>query len=173
MSLGNGGEFRNPWLARATKYSAACPSPRILSAKSCDVEGALSPSSASRQVSRLLGSPWIVGSGKLPGIAGGDDPQDPLVQPRSMFCAESGDHWDGLAVPVMTESGETISHRTHNLLQFWNVVESIATLTTDLSVFGMLLVGDKSFWVNAPVRREVVSVLMMESHHTKPYVSLY
>lgn len=36
----------------------------------------------------------------------------------------------------------------HNLLQFWNVIESIATFTMVISVFELLfgsLVGDESF----------------------------
>jgi hypothetical protein len=44
-----------------------------------------------------------------------------------------------------TESCETISNIIYNLLQFWNVIESIATLIGDLSVFGARLVTDKSF----------------------------
>ena len=48
--------------------------------------------------------------------------------------------------------GKTFSNRMHNLLQFWNVIESIATFTVELSVLELLLVGGESFWVEAPVR---------------------
>ena len=59
----------------------------------------------------------------------------------------------------------------HNLLQFWNVFESIANLTTDLSASGTLLIGDKSFWED--MRVEVVCASTLVAHHTKPYVSQY
>jgi hypothetical protein len=48
--------------------------------------------------------------------------------------------------------------RMHNLLQFWYVSGSIATLTVAVSVFESfrLLVGDKSFWVDLLVSIKVV-----------------
>ena len=66
----------------------------------------------------------------------------------------------------------------HNLLQFWNVIETMATLTGELSVFEPLLVGDESSWVDTPMRIEAsyrrrVCASTLEAHHTKPYVSLY
>ena len=57
----------------------------------------------------------------------------------------------------------------YNLLQFWNVFESIATLITDLSVSKTLLARDKCFWVD--MRIKVVYASMLGIHHTKPYVS--
>jgi hypothetical protein len=41
-------------------------------------------------------------------------------------------------------SGKIIPHKLHYLLEFCHVVDSVATLTTDVSVFGPLSVGDKS-----------------------------
>ena len=58
------------------------------------------------------------------------------------------------------------------LLQFCNVIDNIATLTTDVSVFKLLSVGDKSFVVEAPVSIEVVNPSRLGAHHTKPHVSL-
>ena len=61
----------------------------------------------------------------------------------------------------------------HNLPQFWNAIESMATFTTVISVFGplRLLVGDKSFWMDAVVRVKMVILSGLEAHQTKLYVS--
>jgi hypothetical protein len=60
----------------------------------------------------------------------------------------------------------------HNLLQFWDVTESIATLTTDLSVFGPLLVWDKSYWVDAPENRSRVCFNVKSSPYETLYISI-
>jgi hypothetical protein len=62
----------------------------------------------------------------------------------------------------------------HNLLQFWNVTESMATFTLVIVVFGplKLLVGCESFWVNALVSIKLLILSRLEAHHTKLYVSL-
>ena len=57
----------------------------------------------------------------------------------------------------------------YNLLQYLNDLKSIATLTTDTSVSGTLLVGEKSFWED--MRVEAVRASTLGAHHTKPYVS--
>jgi hypothetical protein len=54
------------------------------------------------------------------------------------------------------ESGKSIPYGIHYLLQFCNSVDSIATLTTDVSVFEPLSVVGKSSGVEAPVRINVV-----------------
>jgi hypothetical protein len=61
----------------------------------------------------------------------------------------------------------------HDLLQFWNVVESIATFTV-ISVFEALglLVGGESSRVDAIISIEVVILSRLEAHHTKLYESL-
>lgn len=56
----------------------------------------------------------------------------------------------------------------HNLLQLWDVIESIATLTTDLSVFGPLFVWDRSDLVDAPENQSRVCVNLKSS----PYETL-
>ena len=65
---------------------------------------------------------------------------------------------------LLTESGRTISRKMYNLLQFWNVIGSIATFTLAIA-FGLcrvLLVGDKSFWENPSARhRKFVSIKVM------------
>jgi hypothetical protein len=48
------------------------------------------------------------------------------------------------------------------LLQFRDVVDSMPTLTIDLSVLGPLLLGDESFWVDASVRISVVVLSFRE-----------
>jgi hypothetical protein len=60
------------------------------------------------------------------------------------------------------------------LLQFsnLNVIDNIATLTTDVSVFKLLSVGDKSLGVEAPVSIKVVNPSRLGAHHTKLHVSL-
>ena len=86
-----GDKVRNP-IARRTKYLVVCPSRlRVLSAKSCSVEGAVSPWSVSGEVSHLLVSPRIVGTGMPPGREL-DTSLDSLVRSRPMFSAESGGH---------------------------------------------------------------------------------
>jgi hypothetical protein len=50
----------------------------------------------------------------------------------------------------------------HNLLQFWNVTESIATLITDLSVLGPLLAEDKSLGERPRKNRIRVCVTIIE-----------
>jgi hypothetical protein len=67
----------------------------------------------------------------------------------------------------------TIPHRMHNLLQFWNVVESIAIFTA-ISVLGALRLsaGADSFWEETLVSIEIVILSWLEAHHTKPYVPL-
>ena len=70
------------------------------------------------------------------------------------------------------ESGRTTPHKLDNLLQLRNVIESIATFTIAKSEFG-LLVGDRSFWVDASRENRSRVCTMLETHRTKPYVSLY
>ena len=62
----------------------------------------------------------------------------------------------------------------HNLLQFLNVFESIATFTIAMSAVGPfgLLVGDESFWVGAFVNIEVVLPSKLKANHRNLYVSL-
>lgn len=48
------------------------------------------------------------------------------------------------------------------LLQFCDIIDSIATLTTDESAFGPLPVGDKSLGVEALVRIKVVILSVYE-----------
>ena len=45
----------------------------------------------------------------------------------------------------------------HSLLRFWTFFDSIATLTTDVSVFGPLSVAD-TLGVKAPLRNNVVNL---------------
>jgi len=60
----------------------------------------------------------------------------------------------------------------HNLLQSWNVIETIATLTIDILVLGPLIpLGEESFR-GFPVNTKVVGLSRLEAHHTKLYVSL-
>lgn len=51
----------------------------LLACGTCGVEGILSLRSTGREVSSLNVSSRIVGTGKLPGIANGDDPRESLV----------------------------------------------------------------------------------------------
>ena len=53
----------------------------------------------------------------------------------------------------MTELNWTAAHRMYNLLQFWNVIESMATFTVAMSVLGLLglLFGNESFEVDTSV----------------------
>jgi hypothetical protein len=64
----------------------------------------------------------------------------------------------------------------HDLLQFCDVIDSIATLTPvtgpAASVFGTLLVRDKSLGVEAPVRTEVAIISRLRAHRTKLYLFL-
>jgi hypothetical protein len=48
------------------------------------------------------------------------------------------------------------------LLQFRDVIDSMATLTIDLSVFGPLLLGDESFRVDVSARISVVILSFRE-----------
>jgi hypothetical protein len=64
------------------------------------------------------------------------------------------------------QSGRTIPHRMHNLLQLWNVFESIATFTIVISV---LLVGEKSFCVGA----SWASKLWFHEAESSPHKSLH
>ena len=58
---------------------------------------------------------------------------------------------DGCAVSIMrNEVRREDLHKTHNLLQIWNVIGSIANLITDFLVFGQLLLEDGSFCVTLP-----------------------
>ena len=68
----------------------------------------------------------------------------------------------GDAGAVMSESARTIPHNMHNVLHFWNVIESIATFTP--------LVGNESF--GRPHSIKVVIPSKLEAHHIKLYVSL-
>ncbi len=87
--------------------------------------------------------PRTVGTGKLPGRAGGGIHRD-LLWPKSMFCAVRGDNWDGGLVAITSDNiREDNPYRTHHLHQSWDIVDSIATLTEE-SVFEPLSVGDKS-----------------------------
>ena len=65
---------------------------------------AVSPWSASREVLRLLVSPWIVGTGKLSGRELMDVTPDSLAWSKSKLCKEMGDDWVGLAVSVVHDS---------------------------------------------------------------------
>jgi hypothetical protein len=62
----------------------------------------------------------------------------------------------------------------HNLLQFWDVIGSIATFTLPILVFGplRLLSGDRSFWVSVTVNIKVDSI-KLDAHHPELDVSLY
>jgi hypothetical protein len=62
----------------------------------------------------------------------------------------------------------------YNVLQFWNVIGSIAIFTLAVSVFEplRLLVGDESFWVDALININVVILSRVEAHHIKLHVSL-
>ena len=76
----------------------------------------------------------MVGTGKLPGTPGGGAPRDSLVWSRSMFSEAMG---DGDAVSFTSDRvRQDYSHKTHNVLHFWNVSESIAIFTLAISVFG-------------------------------------
>jgi hypothetical protein len=80
---------------------------------------------------------------------------------------------DGGAVSIMSdEVRQEDLHRTHNLLQIWNVIGSIANLLTDFLVFGQLLLEDNSF-VWTPPWGLKVGMSMLGTHHKKPYVSLH
>ncbi len=153
------------------KYSVACPS----ATKSCGVKSALSPSSAGRELSRSLVFPRFVGTGKLPGRVGGDHSLNSQEKSVTIFWAARGDHCDGGVASVMSDggSGETIWRRIHDLLQFLDVTDSIATLTMDLSVFGSLSLRDRSFCAGEPVKIQVVILSTSRAHHMKPYVSPY
>jgi hypothetical protein len=70
MSLRHRNKFHHLLIARTAMYSVACPIPlRVLSAKSCGVEGALSSSSASGKACLL----------ELPCTGGGEDTRDSLL----------------------------------------------------------------------------------------------
>lgn len=56
--------------------------------------------------------------------------------------------------------------------KFGNVIETIATLTTDVSAVGPLSAGNKSLGVEAPVSVKIVILLWLRAHHTKLYLSL-
>jgi hypothetical protein len=58
----------------------------------------------------------------------------------------------------------------HSLPQFWDFIDSIATLTTDVSVFGPLSVAD-TLGVEAPLRNKVVIQSKLGAHHTELCVS--
>jgi hypothetical protein len=73
----------------------------------------------------------------------------------------------------MTVSGKIIPYRFHYLLQIGDVIDSVATLTTDVSVFGPLSVGDESLGMGAAVRIKVAILSRFEAHHIEFYVSLY
>jgi hypothetical protein len=61
----------------------------------------------------------------------------------------------------------------HNLLQFWNAVESIAIFTAILALGALRLsAGADSFFVDTIVSIEVVILSRPQAHHTKPYVPL-
>ena len=55
----------------------------------------------------------------------------------------------------LRKSHNTIPYGMHSLPQFWDFIDSIATLTTDVSVFGPLSVAD-TLGVEAPLRKKVV-----------------
>jgi hypothetical protein len=69
-------------------------------------------------------------------------------------------------------SDKTIPYRLRYLLQFCNVIDSIATLTIDVSVLGPLSVEDKSLGVETSVRIKVMILSRLEAHPTKLYLFL-
>jgi len=102
-------------------------------------------SSTIRQLSGLLVFPWMVGTAKLPGRAGGGVPRDSLW-PRSLLCVASDDDWDGGAAAIVSDRVRQGSpYRMYYLHLSWSVMDSIATMTEDESVFEPLPVGDESF----------------------------
>ena len=80
---------------------------------------------------------------------------------------------DGGAVSIMSDEVRREDlQKTHNLLQIWNVIGSIANLMTDSLAFGQLLLEDGSFCVSTLIGiKGVMSTL--EAHHTRPHVSLH
>jgi hypothetical protein len=62
---------------------------------------------------------------------------------------------DSQCLSCVTVSGKIITYRFHYLLLFCHVVDSVATLTTDVSVFGLPSVGDKSLGMEAAVRIKI------------------
>jgi hypothetical protein len=125
---------------------------------------AVRASSVGGEVLSALVCARIVGIGKLPGT------RNSLAQLRSMSCTR-GDpsHWGSISV---------VSHKSHNatlygmysLPEFWGFIDSIAILTTDVSVFGPLSVAD-TLSVEAPLRNKVVILSKLGAHHTGLCVS--
>ena len=69
-------------------------------------------------------------------------------------------------LPVMRDRvSKTIPYREHYLLLFCNLIDTIATLTADASLFGQLSPGDKSLCMGAAVRISRDSIKVKSSPH--------